>query len=156
VKTTTLKPPHGWVGGKSKLAKQIVSLIPDNHNIYVEVFGGALNVMYAKELPSRATYREVANDYNSDLINLHRAIRNNPRKLQHYLNELFISREIFEDVKHKRIKPRDNIEKAALFFYQLQMSFGSKGQHFAMSAKSRKPKNIYRAYHTTYYINADE
>jgi len=144
LKSTTLKPSHGWVGGKSKLAKQIVGLIPDNHNLYVEVFGGALNVLYAKELPTRSNYREVANDYNSDLINLHRAIRNNPRKLQHYLNELFISREIFEDVKHKRIKPRDNIEKASFFFYQLQMSFGSKGQHFAMSAKSRKPKNIYR------------
>jgi len=41
INTTTIKPPHGWVGGKSKLAKQIVTLIPQKHNLFVEVFGGA-------------------------------------------------------------------------------------------------------------------
>jgi len=142
--TTTLKPPHGWVGGKSKLAKQIVSFIPDNHNLYVEVFGGALNVLYAKDCPQNGKYREVANDFNSDLINLHKCIRNNPTKLQKYLNELFISRELFEDIKRSILTPRNNIEKGAFFFYKLQMSFGSKGDNFAMSAKSRKPKNIYK------------
>lgn len=144
MKTTTLKPPHGWVGGKSKLAKQIVALIPSEHNLYVEVFGGALNVLYAKELPTHGKYREVVNDFNSDLINLHKAIRNNPKKLQKYLNELFISRELFDDIKRSHLIPRDKIEKAAFYFYQLQMSFGSKGENFAMSAKGRKPKNIYR------------
>jgi len=34
MQTTTLKPPHGYVGGKSKLAKQIVKLIPNEHNLY--------------------------------------------------------------------------------------------------------------------------
>ena len=114
--------------------------------MYVEVFGGALNVLYAKELPKRANYREVANDFNSDLINLHRSIRNNPVKLQEYLNELFISREIFLDIKQNKIKPRNNIEKGAFYYYLLHMSFGSKGEHFAMSAKSRKPKNIYKEF----------
>jgi DNA adenine methylase len=144
IETTTLKPPHGWVGGKSKLAKQIVGLIPKEHNLYVEVFGGALNVLYAKELPTHGKYREVANDFNSDLINLHRSIRTNPKKLQKYLNELLISRELFSDIKFSNLKPRDQIEKASFYFYQLQMSFGSKGDNFAMSAKSRKPKNIYK------------
>ena len=36
-----LKAPFGWVGGKSKLAQDIVSLIPHNHTTYVEVFVGA-------------------------------------------------------------------------------------------------------------------
>jgi len=147
MRTTTLKPPHGWVGGKSKLAKQIVSLIPNDHLLYVEVFGGALNVLYAKEIPASGKYREVANDFNSDLINLHRCIRNNPTKLQKYLNELFISRELFENIKRSNLTPRDNIEKGAFFFYKLQMSFGSKGDNFAMSAKSRKPKNIYKDFY---------
>jgi len=146
LKTTTLKPPHGWVGGKSKLAKQIVALIPSEHNLYVEVFGGALNVLYAKELPIHGKYREVANDFNSDLINLHRCIRSNPMQLQSYLNDLLISREIFSNIKFKRLKPRNDIERASFYFYQLQMSFGSKGDNFAMSCKSRKPKNIYKSF----------
>lgn len=79
--TTKLKPPFGWVGGKTKLAKQIVSLIPEDHNLYVEVFAGALSVLYAKEVPQRAKYREVINDYNGELVNLYRCIK---KILQHY------------------------------------------------------------------------
>uniref|UniRef100_UPI004048C563 DNA adenine methylase n=1 Tax=Aliarcobacter sp. TaxID=2321116 RepID=UPI004048C563 len=138
---TTLKAPFGWIGGKSKLAFDIIDLIPENHKMYVEVFGGAGSVLYSKE-PSKL---EVLNDINSELINLHRAIRNNPQTLSMFLNDLFISREIFDDIKKRKLKPRNNIERAAFYFYQLTQSFGSKGDNFAMSAKSgRKPKNIYR------------
>jgi DNA adenine methylase len=80
------------------------------------------------------------------LINLHRCIRINPAKLQKYLNDLFISRELFSDIKFKNLVPRDRIEKGAFYYYQLQMSFGSKGDNFAMSCKSRKPKNIYKEF----------
>ena len=62
---TKLKAPFGWVGGKSRLAKDIVDLIP-SHSIYIEVFGGALSVLYAKK-PSKL---EVVNDINSELVNL--------------------------------------------------------------------------------------
>lgn len=49
MQSNKLKAPFGWVGGKSKLAYDIVSLIPEEHTIYVEVFGGALSVFYAKD-----------------------------------------------------------------------------------------------------------
>lgn len=140
---TKLKAPFGWVGGKTQLAKDIIDLIPEDHRTYVEVFGGAGSVLYQKE-PSRL---EVFNDINSELINLHRIIRNNPQSLNMYLNDLPISRDIFQDIKTKTLKGRNNIEKAAFYFYQLTQSFGSKGDNFAMAAKSgRKPKNIYRSF----------
>jgi len=64
-----------------------------------------------------------------------------------YLNQLLISRELFDDIKFKRIKPRNKIEAAAFYLCQITQSFGSKGENFAMSAKSgRKPKNIYKSY----------
>ena len=138
---TKLKAPFGWVGGKTQLARDIIDLIPQDHKTYIEVFGGAGSVLYQKE-PSKL---EVFNDINSELINLHRAIRNNPQSLSIYLNDLLISREIFNDIKSKHIRGINNIEKAAFYFYQLTQSFGSKGDNFAMAAKSgRKPKNIYR------------
>ena len=138
---TKLKAPFGWVGGKTQLARDIIDLIPQEHKTYIEVFGGAGSVLYQKE-PSKL---EVFNDINSELINLHRAIRNSPQSLSIYLNDLLISREIFNDIKSKHIRGRNNIEKAAFYFYQLTQSFGSKGDNFAMAAKSgRKPKNIYR------------
>lgn len=144
MQTTKLKAPFGWVGGKSKLAKDIVALIPE-HKTYIEVFGGALSVLYTKE----RSRLEVVNDINSELINLHRAIRNNPQSLSYYLNEMLVSRELFADIRHKRISPRNNIEAAAFYLYQLVQSFGSKGDNFAMSAKSgRRPKDIYKSYQT--------
>ena len=35
-----INSPFKWVGGKSRLRKQIVALIPD-HTCYVELFAGA-------------------------------------------------------------------------------------------------------------------
>lgn len=46
-KPTKIKAPFGWVGGKSKLAKDIVTLMPP-HRRYIEVFAGGLSVLYAK------------------------------------------------------------------------------------------------------------
>lgn len=141
MQSTKLKAPFGWVGGKTKLAKDIIDLIPANHSIYIEVFGGAASVLYQKQ-PSKL---EVLNDINGELINLHRAIRNNPQTLSMFLNDLFISREIFDDIRKRKMKPKNNIERAAFYYYQLTQSFGSKGDNFAMATKSgRKPKNIYR------------
>ncbi|OCR99005.1 DNA methyltransferase [Campylobacter fetus subsp. testudinum] len=135
---TTLKAPFGWVGGKALLAKEIIPLMPA-HSRYVEVFGGALSVFYQKE-PSKI---EIVNDINSDLINLHRIIRSRPASLQGEINALFKSREIFSDIKNGRLKPKNDIQKAAFYFYLLTTSFGSKGNNFAMG-KSRSGKNIYR------------
>ena len=85
------------------------------------------------------------NDINGELINLHRAIRNNPKTLSLFLNKLLISREIFVDIRNNKLKPTNKIEKASFYLYLLTQSFGAKGDNFAMSAKSgRKPKNIYK------------
>lgn len=38
----------GWIGGKSHLKNQIISLIPSDCNRYIEVCGGAGWVLFAK------------------------------------------------------------------------------------------------------------
>ncbi len=64
-----------------------------------------------------------------------------------YLNQLLISRELFSQIKAKKLKPKNKIEAAAFYLFLLTQSFGSKGGNFAMSAKSgRKPNNIYKSY----------
>jgi len=112
--------------------------------MYIEVFGGGLNVLYAKPKIDL----EVVNDINGELINLHRQIRKCPESLSFYLKQFLISRELFDDMKFKRFKPRNDIERAAVYFYLISQSFGSKGDNFAMSTKSfRKPKDIYKSFH---------
>lgn len=144
-RTTTPPPPNfkgfsapfGWVGGKSRLAKDIITFMP-RHECYVEVFGGALSVLYRKE-PSKI---EIVNDINGELINLHRVIKTRPLSLAYELNNMPKSREIFYDIKVGNIEPRNNIQRAAFYFYSIALSFGKKGEHFAM-AKDNSGKNIY-------------
>ena len=109
------------------------------HVKYVEVFGGALSVFYRKE-PSKI---EVVNDINGDLINLHRIIQTRPQSLSFYLNSMLKSREIFYGIKDGKLRPRNEIEAAAFYYYLISMSFGGKGESYAMN-KRRNYGNIYR------------
>lgn len=102
-----LKAPFAWVGGKNKLAPKIVELMPP-HESYIEVFGGALSVFYHKE-PSKI---EIINDINSDLINLHNIIKTRPLSLADELGGMLMSRELFDDIKNGRLKPRNRLQKS--------------------------------------------
>ncbi len=136
-----LKAPFGWIGGKSKLAQEIVQMFPE-HKYYREVFGGGLSVFYEKT-PSKV---ELINDINGELVNLHRMIQRRPETLSMYLNKMLISRTLFANIFSGRIKPKNRIEQAAFYYYVITQSFGSKSTTFAMNAKSRRPKNIYRSF----------
>lgn len=178
-KSTKLKAPFAWVGGKSRLAKDIVSLMPP-HRCYVEVFGGALSVLYAKPsvediLAQRAKKRlslkkneedmqnevsafiertckgqtrvdkltEIVNDINDDLINLHRIIKTRPKSLHATLSSMLVSRTLFDGIKQGIIKPKNDIERAAFYYFLITQSFGGKRKSFILG-KSRPPKNIYK------------
>ncbi|WDL69799.1 DNA adenine methylase [Helicobacter winghamensis] len=142
MRTSTLKAPFAWIGGKSKMAKEIVERMPP-HTCSCEVFAGNLSVLYAKERPF-TKYNEVVNDWNEDLINLHRIIQTRPQSLQIELNRMLNGRDFFLDSIHK--EPRNKIEKAALYFYSIVHSFGGKRNHYAMTKKARSPKNIYKSF----------
>jgi len=140
--TTTLKSPIGRIGGKSKLSKEIINLFP-KHNHYIEVFGWWMSVLFSKQ----ESKLETVNDINNDLVNLFETIKYHPQTLSHYLNQLFISREIFNNIKKGIYKPKNNIGRAAFFYYLISQSFGSAGNNFAMASKSgRKPKSIYKSF----------
>lgn len=137
-KATTLKAPFGWVGGKSKLAKEIVEMMPE-HKLYVEVFGGGLSALYAKPF----TYQiiEVVNDINSELVNLHRIIKTRPQTLALVLKDMLISREIFYDIRDNKVTPKNDIERAAFYYYLILNSFSCNLKSFAPT-KTRPAKNF--------------
>jgi len=66
-----MKTPISYYGGKQKLAKKIISLIPE-HALYCEPFIGGGAVFFAKP-PSEI---EVLNDTNQELINFYRTVQN--------------------------------------------------------------------------------
>jgi DNA adenine methylase len=127
-----LLPPFAWVGGKRKIAKEILGLMPP-HKRYIEVFGGGLAILYAKEKLTCKECVEIVNDFNSELVNLHTQIRNRPETLSMFLSKLLPSRELFHKIKVGEMKPRNDIERAGFYLHLITYSFGAKGDSFAMS-----------------------
>lgn len=68
-KVIKMKSFIAWIGGKSLLAKKIISEFPNSFDRYIEVFGGGGSVLFAKD---KHADLEVYNDANSDLVNLSR------------------------------------------------------------------------------------
>ena len=83
-----MKPPLTYFGGKQKLAKHILSLIP-KHNLYCEPFFGGGAIFFAKP-PSEM---EVINDTNGDLIHFYAVVKKNCRKLEKEIKATLHSRE---------------------------------------------------------------
>ena len=64
-----------WVGGKKALRDLIYQKIPKEFGRYIEVFGGGGWVLFGRTSDAAM---EVYNDFNSDLANLFRCVRDQP------------------------------------------------------------------------------
>lgn len=125
-----------WIGGKKLLRKEILKRFPeDMPTRYIEVFGGAGWVLFAKERSSKQL--EVFNDINGDLINLYRCIKYHPDEVRKECKYLLDSREQFFDFKdqldHRGLT---DIQRAARYMYLIRISFGSNGDSFCTNVKN--------------------
>ena len=115
-----------WVGGKKNLRDEVLARFPTYYERYIEVFGGAGWVLFHK--PPGADF-EVYNDFNSNLANLYRCVRDKPAKLKYKLRYVLDSREDFEYLAllHKRgILPRlYDVDRAAKFYQLIRYSYAS-------------------------------
>lgn len=82
-----------WVGGKKALRDEILARFPRNYKRYIEVFGGAGWVLFHK--PPGNDF-EVFNDFNGNLVNLYRCVREQPEALRDELRYMLNSRLDFE------------------------------------------------------------
>jgi DNA adenine methylase len=89
-----MKPPLTYFGGKQKLAKYILPLIP-KHNLYCEPFFGG-GAIYFIKAPSEI---EVINDSNGDLINFYRVVTKHFKKLQKEIKATLHAREYHQAAK---------------------------------------------------------
>lgn len=117
-----LKTPVTYYGGKQKLLKYILPLIPD-HIQYVEPFFGGGAVYFAKD-PSKA---EVINDRKNAVVNFYRVLKSEFPKINklvqgtlHSEYDFLRSREI---LKAPEIKNR--VEHAWAFWAQTRLTFAS-------------------------------
>lgn len=119
-----------WVGGKKALRDSILIRFPLEFERYIEVFGGAGWVLFHKPPGSF----EVFNDANSNLVNLYRCVRDNPRKLIYKLRFMINARDDFRCIVEQRrnglfSRFRD-YDRAAKFYYLILYSYGHKTDQF--------------------------
>jgi len=111
--------PLPYIGGKNRLAKTIIAMLPE-HITYVEPFAGGAQVLFHK-LPSNV---EVLNDLDFDIVNFFRVCQWHYEELIRYLRFCFASRKLHE--LHVKTDPATltDIQRAGRFFYLQKNSFG--------------------------------
>ena len=117
------RAPFPYYGGKQQLCDLIASLLP-KHTTYVEVFGGAAAVLFAKA-PSKI---EIYNDLEDGVVNFFRVLRD--REMAKRLGELldltpFAREELFA-CRRDWAGEGDPVEKARAWFVLAQMSFAGR------------------------------
>lgn len=111
-----------WMGGKSRLAKTIIPLLPAHHT-YVEPFTGGGAVFWQKE----RSKVEIINDADSRLVILYRVFRYHPEALQSEMRWLIHSREDFNDLREQR--GLTDVQHAARFLFILKACFGARASN---------------------------
>lgn len=115
-----INSPFRWVGGKSRLRKKIVELLPP-HDCYVEVFGGAAWVLLAKS-PCRV---EIFNDLDGDVVNFFRVVKEKPEEFLESFEWTIVSRRIFRDLEEQPIDRLSDIQRAHRFYYLIMAAWGA-------------------------------
>ncbi|WP_262121273.1 DNA adenine methylase [Anaerococcus sp. Marseille-Q5996] len=148
-KSSNIYPFVKWVGGKRQLANKINKLIPENYNCYFEPFVGGGAILFSLQ-PKKA----IINDYNEELINTYRVIRDNPEQLITFLeiHEIRNNEDYFYEIRsldrNDDYKYISDIEKAARTIYLNKTCFNglyrvnSLNQFNAPYGKYKKPKIV--------------
>lgn len=144
-----LQPFTKWTGGKRQLLPVIKSLMPESYHHYFEPFigGGALFF----DLAPKTAY---INDFNSELINCYRQIKENPDELIELLtkHQESNSKEYYLELRSVdrdgRIEEMSAVERSARIMYMLRVDFNglyrvnSKNQFNVPYGRYKNPKIV--------------
>ena len=138
-----LRAPIPYFGGKHLMAGRLLPLFPE-HRTYVEVFGGAASLLFAKE----SSPVEVYNDLDSDLVNFMRVLRD--RKLfPDFYNRACLSPYSRDEWLFCRDHLNDDpspVERARRFFVLARFSFsGLVGSSFGIDVTGSKGGMVQKA-----------
>lgn len=125
-----------WIGGKSQLAKTITAMFPEDIGRYIEVFGGGGSVLFSKD---KHADLEVYNDANGELVNLFRCVKYHPDELKREITGYVNAREVFTEIKERLKCPGfTDIQRAAMFFIQIRISFGADTRTYGCTKAGNK------------------
>lgn len=107
-----MKGPISYIGGKNRIAAQIIATFPE-HKTFVEVFAGGAQVFFHKA-PSTV---EVLNDIDGDVVTFFRVCQSHFEELVRYMRFIVASREWFDLLQSADPKTLTDVQRAARFFY---------------------------------------
>lgn len=114
-----------WIGGKSKLASQIIGTFPP-HTRYIEPFFGGGWVFFKKS----SVKESFINDINGDLINLYRIVRDRPHELIRQITLTPKSEDEFNQFQLLYIDKdawlrTDEVRRALVYFFLIKNAFNA-------------------------------
>lgn len=119
VEDKMINSPFKWVGGKSRLRKQIIDILPP-HTCYVEPFAGAAWVLFGKP-PSPV---EILNDIDQELVNFFRVVKEKPELLIKSFELELVARAEFERLAGLDPKQLTDVDRAHRFYYIIMAGWG--------------------------------
>ena len=165
LKYYNLQPFTKWTGGKRQLLGELRSYMPETFGRYFEPFvgGGALFFDLAPE-------KAVINDFNEELINAYRQIKNNPAELINLLikhkenNSKDYYLELRSADRDGRISRMTGVERAARILYMLRVDsnglyrVNSKNQFNVPYGRYKNPKivDVDLLYQISEYLNEND
>jgi len=130
-----MKPLVPWIGGKRKLASEIIPLFGE-HTCYVEPFCGAAAIFFMKE-PSKV---EVLNDINGDLVNLYRVVKHHFEELIIQFKWTLTSRQNWDWLQITPSETLTDIKRAARFLTLQKLAFGGRVHGQTLGTTTTRPR----------------
>lgn len=127
-----VRPAAAYIGGKKRLAEQIVRLIEAvPHSVYAEPFVGMGGVFFRR---AWAPTLEVINDISRDVATLFRILQRHYPQFMETLKFQVTSRREFERLSDTDPGTLTDLERAARFLYLQRLAFGGKvaGRNFGV------------------------
>ena len=126
--------PLSYIGGKNRLAKQLISLFP-SHTTYVEPFAGGAQVFFHKE----RSPVEVLNDLDGEIVNFFRVCQWHYEELVRYLKFCLVSRQLYEQLAATDPRFLTDVQRAGRFFYLQKNCYGglvlSRNYHYGVTKR---------------------
>ena len=122
--TRMLNSPFKWVGGKSRLRKFIIPMIPP-HTCYVEPFAGAAWVLFGKPRSDV----EVLNDIDQELTTFFRVVKEKPEELIASFEWELVSRAEFDRLASLDPGTLTDIQRAHRFYYLIMAGWGGEARY---------------------------
>ena len=119
-----LNSPFKWVGGKSRLRKFIIPMLPP-HTCYVEPFAGAAWVLFGK--PKSDV--EIINDIDGELITFFLVVREKPEELIASFEWELVSRAEFNRLAGLEPQSLSDVQRAHRFYYLIMAGWGGEARY---------------------------